>query len=97
MDPKLTSREYPWPLPEPVPRRLIRLPRQVKHARRLLELPTFNPFALIRMWSNWYEQRGVYVPGEDSSALSPWRDFGWFIAIWLIIVAMFVLLFVLIA
>lgn len=40
-----------------------------------------------------FEERGVYVPGEDNKAISPWRDFGWLIAGFLVTVAVFVLLF----
>jgi hypothetical protein len=40
-----------------------------------------------------FEARGVYVPGEDNKAISPWRDFGWLITFWLITVAVFVLFF----
>lgn len=42
-----------------------------------------------------FEARGVYVPGEDNKALSPWRDFGWLIAAFLVSVSVFVLLFAL--
>lgn len=40
-----------------------------------------------------FEARGIYVPGEDNSSISPWRDFGWLFAGFLIAVAAFVLLF----
>ncbi len=40
-----------------------------------------------------FEARGIYVPGEDNKTLSPWRDFGWLFAGFLIGVAIFVLLF----
>jgi hypothetical protein len=40
-----------------------------------------------------FEERGIYVPGEDNKSLSPWRDFGWLFAGFLIAVAVFVLLF----
>jgi hypothetical protein len=40
-----------------------------------------------------FEERGVYVPGEDNKAISPWRDFGWLIAGFLVTVAVFVLFF----
>lgn len=46
---------------------------------------------------DWFEQRGVYVPGEDNRAISPWRDFGWLIATWLVTVGMFVIFFALAA
>lgn len=44
-----------------------------------------------------FEARGVYVPGEDNKAISPWRDFAWLIVTWLITVAVFVLFFALAA
>jgi hypothetical protein len=44
---------------------------------------------------DWFEERGVYVPGEDNKALSPWRDFGWLIAAFLVSVAIFFLVFAL--
>jgi hypothetical protein len=40
-----------------------------------------------------FEARGVYVPGEDNKAISPWRDFGWLIALWLVTVAVLILFF----
>ncbi|MGH3877385.1 MAG: hypothetical protein ACRDSK_10175 [Actinophytocola sp.] len=40
-----------------------------------------------------FEAGGIYVPGEDNKAISPWRDYGWLIALWLITVAVFVLFF----
>lgn len=56
----------------------------------------------VRVW-RWlttvlidrFEERGVYVPGEDNKAISPWRDFGWLIAGFLVAVAVFILLFAL--
>jgi hypothetical protein len=44
-----------------------------------------------------FEARGVYVPGEDNKAISPWRDFGWLIAGFLVTVAVFILFFALAA
>ena len=44
-----------------------------------------------------FEASGVYVPGDDEKAISPWRDFGWLIATWLITVGMFVIFFALAA
>jgi hypothetical protein len=52
-----------------------------------------NPFAAIARTVEWFDSRGVYVPGEDSRSLSPWRDFGWIIIAWLITVAAFIVLF----
>ncbi|HEY2701482.1 MAG TPA: hypothetical protein VGJ45_38925 [Pseudonocardiaceae bacterium] len=46
-----------------------------------------NPFVYIARTVEWFESRGVYVPGEDSRSLSPWRDFGWIIIAWLVTVA----------
>lgn len=51
-----------------------------------------NPFALIARSVEWFDSRGVYVPGEDSRSLSPWRDFGWIIIAWLVTVAAFIVL-----
>jgi hypothetical protein len=44
-----------------------------------------------------FEERGVYVPGEDNKAISPWRDFGWIIAGFIVTIALFVLFFALAA
>jgi hypothetical protein len=44
-----------------------------------------------------FEARGVYVPGEENRQLSPWRDFGWLIAVWLVAVGVFVIFFALAA
>lgn len=52
-----------------------------------------NPFAFIARTVEWFDSRGVYVPGEDSRSLSPWRDFGWIIIAWLVTVAAFIVLF----
>jgi hypothetical protein len=49
----------------------------------------------IRHLVDRFEASGVYVPGEDNKAISPWRDFGWLFAGFLIAVAVFVLLFAL--
>jgi hypothetical protein len=46
-------------------------------------------------WADWFEQRGVYVPGEDNHTVDPWRDFGWLIVVWLIGVGGFILFFAL--
>lgn len=51
-----------------------------------------NPLAWIVYWADWFESRGVYVPGEDSRSLSPWRDFGWLITAWLVTVSALVVL-----
>lgn len=54
-------------------------------------------FGVLLRWVDRFEARGVYVPGEDNKAISPWRDFGWLIAAFLITVAVFVLFFALAA
>jgi hypothetical protein len=51
----------------------------------------------LRAAVDWFEARGVYVPGEDNRAISPWRDFGWLIATWLVTVGLFVIFFALAA
>jgi hypothetical protein len=40
-----------------------------------------------------FESRGRYVPGEDDQPVTPWRDFGWPIAAWLITVSMVIIFF----
>ena len=57
-----------------------------------MEVP--RPF---RTAVDWFEARGVYVPGEDNRAISPWRDFGWLIATWLFTVSVLVIFFALAA
>lgn len=56
-----------------------------------------RPISAVLKLVDRFEARGVYVPGEDSKAISPWRDFGWLIATWLVAVAVFVLFFALAA
>jgi hypothetical protein len=51
----------------------------------------------LRAAVDWFEARGVYVPGEDNRDISPWRDFGWLIAMWLVTVGLFVIFFALAA
>lgn len=46
---------------------------------------------------DWFEARGVYVPEEDDRSVTPWRDFSWQIATWLITVGLFVVFFALAA
>lgn len=50
-----------------------------------------NPLRLLVRFADWFEMRGVYVPGEESRAVDPWRDFGWLIVAWLAGLAIFVL------
>jgi hypothetical protein len=52
-----------------------------------------NPLSWLVRWADWFEARGVYVPGEDNRSLSTWRDFGWLITGWLIAVAALVVFF----
>lgn len=60
----------------------MRLPRAVRAVLHLVDR---------------FEARGIYVPGEDNKSISPWRDFGWLFAGFLLSVAVFVLLFALAA
>jgi len=52
-----------------------------------------NPLGFLARWADWFEARGVYVPGEETRAVNPWRDFGWLIIAWLVGLGMFVLFF----
>jgi hypothetical protein len=52
-----------------------------------------EPIRRILQLVDWFELRGVYVPGEDNTPVSPWRDFGWLIATWLITVGMLIVFF----
>ncbi|MFJ1760994.1 MULTISPECIES: hypothetical protein [unclassified Amycolatopsis] len=54
-----------------------------------------NPLGWFARWADWFEERGVYVPGEESRAVDPVRDFGWLMAAWVAGVAIFILLFAL--
>ncbi|OXM67745.1 hypothetical protein [Amycolatopsis vastitatis] len=54
-----------------------------------------SPMRLFARWADWFEERGVYVPGEESRAVDPVRDFGWLMAAWVAGVAIFILLFAL--
>lgn len=54
-----------------------------------------NPIRWLVRWADWFEMRGVYVPGEDNRSIDPWRDFGWLIVAWLAGIGTFVLLFAL--
>ncbi|SDD72934.1 hypothetical protein [Actinokineospora iranica] len=56
-----------------------------------------RPFTALLSLVDKFEERGVYVPGEDNGALSPWRDFGWLIAAWLVAIGVFILFFALAA
>lgn len=54
-----------------------------------------NPLRWIATLADWFELRGVYVPGENSRAVQPWREFGWLVIGWLAALGLFVLLFAL--
>lgn len=56
-----------------------------------------NPLSWLVRWADWFESRGVYVPGEDTGILSTWRDFGWLIIGWLIALSAFVVLFAIVS
>lgn len=58
---------------------------------------TPRPVSAVLELVDWFEARGVYVPGEDNGPVSTWRDFGWLIATWLVTVGMFVVFFALAA
>jgi hypothetical protein len=60
--------------------------------RRARWLTRLNPLTLVVRWADWFESRGVYVPGEDNRPLSPMRDFGWHIAAWMVTVGALVVL-----
>lgn len=42
---------------------------------------------------DWFEHRGRYVPGEDDQPISPWKDFAWVIAAWLVTVGVVIVFF----
>ncbi|NIH82026.1 hypothetical protein FHX46_004556 [Amycolatopsis viridis] len=50
-----------------------------------------NPLSWVSRVADWFEQRGVYVPGEDNHTVDPWRDFGWLIVAWLVGCGTFIL------
>jgi hypothetical protein len=52
-----------------------------------------GPLSWLRRWTDWFENRGVYIPGEESRAVDPVRDFGWLMVAWGAGVAVFILLF----
>ncbi|MGH3516018.1 MAG: hypothetical protein ACRDQ7_01065 [Haloechinothrix sp.] len=58
-------------------------------------MPSRNPLRWIANLADWFELRGVYVPGEDSRSVQPWREFGWIFVGWLAALGLFVLLFAL--
>ncbi|MDV6011825.1 hypothetical protein [Haloechinothrix sp. LS1_15] len=56
---------------------------------------TANPLRLIAGLADWFEMRGVYVPGKDTAQVQPWREFGWLFIVWVLAVVLFILLFAL--
>ncbi|MGH3950140.1 MAG: hypothetical protein ACRDSE_13615 [Pseudonocardiaceae bacterium] len=54
-----------------------------------------NPLRWMADLADRFEMRGVYVPGEDSRNVQPWREFGWIFVGWLAALGMFILLFAL--
>jgi len=58
-------------------------------------MPSRNPLRWFAQWADWFEERGVYVPGEESRSVDPVRDFGWLMVAWAVGVAIFILLFAL--
>jgi hypothetical protein len=72
-------------------------PEPRSRRRRAAAAVDVNPVSWFMRWADWFEARGVYVPGEDSRSLSTWRDFGWLIAGWLIAVSAFVVFFAIVS
>ncbi|WP_116046689.1 hypothetical protein [Amycolatopsis palatopharyngis] len=58
-------------------------------------MPNRIPLRWLAQWADWFEMRGVYVPGEDNRTVDPWRDFGWLIVAWLTALGTFILFFAL--
>lgn len=54
-----------------------------------------NPLRSATKLADWFENRGVYVPGEDNRRVQPWREFGWVLTGWVVALGMFVLFFAL--
>lgn len=54
-------------------------------------MPRHNRSHRMGRWADWFEQRGVYVPGEDNHTIDPWHDFGWVIVLWVLGAAAFIL------
>ncbi|HEX3649479.1 MAG TPA: hypothetical protein VHV49_13715 [Pseudonocardiaceae bacterium] len=65
--------------------------------RRAPSASGLNPLSWLVRWADWFEARGVYVPGEDSRSISTWRDFGWLIVGGLIAVSAFVVFFAIVS
>lgn len=73
------------------------IPRHGRSRRRRSTGFDLNPLSWFVRWADWFESRGVYVPGEESGSLSTLRDFGWLIAGWLIGVSAFFVLFAIVS
>lgn len=56
-------------------------------------MPTRSPVAWLARWADWFELRGVYVPGEDNQTAGPWREYRWLIVAWLVGCGVFLLVF----
>jgi hypothetical protein len=56
-------------------------------------MPKHEQWHRLMKWADWFEVRGVYVPGEDNRPIEPFRDFGWLIVAWVIGLGVFVLFF----
>lgn len=54
-----------------------------------------NPVRWLGRLADWFEARGVYVPGEENRGVDPWRDWGWQIVAWLAGLALFIIFFAL--
>lgn len=63
------------------------------HRRRNSLLPrgSRKPLQWVARWADWFEQRGVYAPGEDTRDMTAIGDFGWLITLWLVGTAVLVL------
>lgn len=56
---------------------------------------SLNPVRWFVRWADWFERRGVYVPGDDNRRVEAVRDFGWLITAWVTSLAVFILFFAL--
>lgn len=54
-----------------------------------------NPLRWVNTLADRFEERGVYVPGDESGSVQPWRDFGWVVVAWIFALGIFVLFFAL--
>lgn len=53
-----------------------------------------NPLAPVARWADWFEERGVYDPQDESQPFSPLHDSGWLVASWLAIIGLFLVFLV---